>query len=88
MIGHGNYTAPDVVKQIGSSIGAKRVQDGDVTAVLGERPVSEKVMTRPLPPMTDNGAPPPIAPSAGPVPTTAKAVPPVTPPAATPSSPQ
>ena len=59
--GHGMYAdAPDVVKQIGATIGAKRAQDADVTAILGDRPVDEKVMTKPLPPMTANPMPPPI----------------------------
>ena len=63
-IGHGTYAnAPDVVKKIGATIGAKRVQDSDVTAVLGTRPVDEKVVTQPLPPMTGPAVPPPIAPA-------------------------
>ncbi len=67
LIGHGTYAnAPAVVKQIGATIGAKRVQDSDVTAVLGTRPVDEHVMTKPLPPMTGPSVPPPIAP--GPLP--------------------
>lgn len=55
-IGHGTYaTAPEVVQRIGATIGARRVQDADVTAVLGDRPVSDKVTARPL-----AAAPPPI----------------------------
>ena len=55
-IGHGTYaTAPDVVQRIGATIGKRRAQDADVTAVLGERPVSEKVVAHPL-----AAAPPPI----------------------------
>ena len=66
-IGHGTYAnAPAVVKQIGATIGAKRVQDADVTAVLGNRPVDEHVTALPLPPMTGPSVPPPIAP--GPLP--------------------
>ena len=64
-IGHGTYaTAPDVVQRIGATIGARRATDADVTAVLGERPVTDRVIARPLPsPAT---APPPIgAPVAG-----------------------
>lgn len=61
--GHGAYAdAPDVVKQIGTTIGAKRVQDSDVTAILGTRPVGDKVVTRPLPPAPAAPMPPPIAP--------------------------
>ena len=53
LIGHGTYaTAPDVVKRIGATIGAKRAQDGDVAAVLGDRPIDERIVTRPLPPAT------------------------------------
>jgi esterase/lipase superfamily enzyme len=64
-IGHGTYAnAPDVVKQIGATIGAKRVQDSDVTAVLGDRPVSDKIVTQPLPPDTGASVPPPIPPGA------------------------
>ncbi len=60
LIAHGTYaTAPDVVRRIGATIGARRVQDGDVAAVLGERPIDEHIVTRPLPPMAP--APPPIA---------------------------
>ena len=67
-VGHGTYAnAPDVVKKIGATIGAKRAQDSDVTAVLGERPVDERVVTQPLAPITSPSVPPPIAP--GPMPT-------------------
>lgn len=70
IIGHATFAdAPDVVKQIGVTIGAKRIQDSDVTSVLGDRPISEKVMTRPLPPMTGTSVPPPIAPAASTAPT-------------------
>jgi len=48
-IGHGTYaTAPDVVKRIGATIGARRVQDAEVTSVLGSRPVEERIVARPL----------------------------------------
>ena len=51
-IGHGTYAnAPDVVKRIGAVIGAKRVQDSDVTAVLGDRPVDTRVVGQALPPV-------------------------------------
>ena len=72
LIGHGNYAAPDVVRRIGASIGAKRVGDGEVTAVLGDRPVSDRVVTQPLAPVTGVSVPPPIVPGV--------VVPPVTPP--------
>ncbi len=74
LIGHGNYAAPDVVRRIGASIGAKRTGDGDVTAVLGDRPVSERVVTQPLAPVTGVSVPPPIGPG--------MVMPPVTPPKA------
>ena len=76
-IGHGTFaTAPDVVKRIGATIGARRAQDADVTAVLGDRPVSERIVTRTLPAT----APPPI-----PVGSPAAALPPpAAPPAAVP----
>ncbi len=61
--GHGMYAdAPDVVKQIGATIGAKRVQDSDVTAILGQRPIDDRITTRPLPPAPANPMPPPIGP--------------------------
>lgn len=65
-IGHGTYaTAPEVVQRIGATIGARRAQDADVTAVLGDRPVSDRVVARPLVPAD----PPPIgAPAAVPAP--------------------
>ena len=60
--GHSMYgDAPDVVKKIGSTIGAKRVQDSDVTAILGTRPVDDKVTVKPLPPIPGTPAPPPGA---------------------------
>jgi esterase/lipase superfamily enzyme len=69
LVGHATFgDAPDVVKQIGATIGAKRLQDSDVAAVLGDRPVTEKVMTQPLPPMTGAAVPPPIAPAPSKVP--------------------
>ena len=62
-IGHGTYaTAPDVVRRIGATISARRVQDADVTAVLGDRPIDQHVVTRALPPAGD--MPPPVAPGA------------------------
>jgi esterase/lipase superfamily enzyme len=58
-IGHGTYaSAPAVIKQIGAQIGEARVQDSDVTAVLGDRPVETKVVTQPLPPTPTVNAPP------------------------------
>ncbi len=60
--GHSMYgDAPDVVKKIGSTIGAKRVQDSDVTAILGTRPVDDKVTVKPLPPAPAAPSPPPGA---------------------------
>ena len=65
--GHSMYgDAPDVVKQIGTTIGAKRVQDSDVTAILGTRPIDDKVITKPLPPAPLAPLPPPIAPAPAP----------------------
>ncbi len=58
-IGHGTYAnAPEVVKQIGARIGESRVQDKDVQAVLGDRPVDTRVVTQPLPPTPTVNAPP------------------------------
>jgi esterase/lipase superfamily enzyme len=76
LIGHATFgDAPAVVQQIGATIGAKRLKDSDVTAVLGDRPVSEKVMTQPLPPETGTAVPPPIAPAPSAAPTAATTAP-------------
>ncbi len=49
LIGHDTYAdAPDVVRSIGAQIGRPRLQDEDVQAVLGDRPVSSDVTTEPL----------------------------------------
>ncbi len=51
LIDHDAYAdIPDVVRSIGMQIGRQRVQDEDVTAVLGERPVNTQVTAAPLPP--------------------------------------
>ncbi len=53
LIGHDAYAdIPDVVRSIGMQIGRRRIQDEDVTAVLGERPVSNDVTASPLPSAT------------------------------------
>jgi esterase/lipase superfamily enzyme len=50
LIGHDTYAdAPDVVRSIGAQIGRPRVQDEDVQAVLGQKPVSTDVTAGPLP---------------------------------------
>jgi esterase/lipase superfamily enzyme len=50
LIDHDAYAdLPDVVRSIGMQIGKQRIQDEDVTAVLGDRPVSTTVSTQPLP---------------------------------------
>jgi len=55
-INHGMYAdAPDVVRMIGVQIGQSRLQDANVQAVLGERPVNDAVVSEPAPP---TGAPP------------------------------
>jgi esterase/lipase superfamily enzyme len=60
LIGHDTYAdAPDVVRSIGAQIGRPRVQDEDVQAVLGDRPVSSDVTTEPLPSAT-TAAPAPV----------------------------
>ncbi len=53
LIDHDAYAdIPDVVRSIGMQIGRQRIQDEDVTAVLGERPVSNDVTASPLPSAT------------------------------------
>ncbi len=50
LIGHDTYAdAPEVVRSIGAQIGRARVQDEDVQAVLGQKPVSTAVTAEPLP---------------------------------------
>lgn len=50
LIGHGMYAdAPEVVRAIGLQIGRARVQDEDVQAVLGKKPIDPNVTTEPLP---------------------------------------
>ncbi|MEW6436652.1 MAG: alpha/beta fold hydrolase [Pseudomonadota bacterium] len=50
LIDHDAYAdLPDVVRSIGAQIGRQRIQDSDVTAVLGERPVDTQVTSQPLP---------------------------------------
>lgn len=67
LIGHGAYAStPSVVRQIGATIGAKRPQDADVTAVLGARPVDDHVVAKPLPPATGSPAAGLPAPQAAP----------------------
>jgi hypothetical protein len=63
---HGTYAdAPDVVRMIGLQIGQSRLQDANVQAVLGERPVSDAVLTEPAPFPTASPPPavsqPPVA---------------------------
>ncbi len=59
-IGHGAYAdAPDALRTIGAQIAAPRPQDANVQAVLGDRPVDDRIVATPLPPP----APPPAAPA-------------------------
>ncbi len=74
-IGHGAYAdAPDAVRTIGAQIAAPRPQDANVQAVLGDKPVDDRIIASPLAPPPAPGAP------LGPVPTTGS--PPLAPPAA------
>jgi esterase/lipase superfamily enzyme len=58
LIDHDAYAdIPDVVRSIGAQIGRRRIQDEDVTAVLGERPVSNDVTASPLPPPAATASP-------------------------------
>ncbi len=60
-VGHGTYaSAPDVVKRIGAVFAARRIQDSDVTSVLGDRPIDTHVKALPLAPPPPMPAPPPI----------------------------
>jgi esterase/lipase superfamily enzyme len=65
LIGHDTYAdASDVVRMIGAQIGRPRLQDEDVQAVLGDRPVSSDVTTEPLSPAGTAAVPAPQAPVA------------------------
>jgi esterase/lipase superfamily enzyme len=51
LTGHGTYAdAPQVVRQIGQQLASPRLEDAHVQAVLGERPVDERIIATPLPP--------------------------------------
>jgi esterase/lipase superfamily enzyme len=51
-LGHGTYaSAPQIVREIGAEIGEPRVQDANVQAVLGERPVDTRIVSEPLAPV-------------------------------------
>jgi esterase/lipase superfamily enzyme len=58
-IGHGAYAdAPDALRTIGAQIAAPRPQDANVQAVLGDRPVDDRLVSAPLAPPA---APAPLA---------------------------
>ncbi len=58
LIGHGMYAdAPEVVRAIGMQIGKARLQDEDVQAVLGKKPIDPNVTTEPLPSAATTPAP-------------------------------
>jgi hypothetical protein len=67
--------APDVVRQIGQQIGAARVQDSDVQAVLGQQPIDPNVSATPLPATgtSGNGTAPANNPAPAPAPNPAPA---------------
>lgn len=53
LLHHGNYaSAPDAVRNIGAEIGKSRIEDANVQAVLGQKPVDDKISSEPLPPLT------------------------------------
>ncbi len=70
-IGHGAYaSAPEAVETIGAQIAKPRPQDANVQAVLGEKPVDDRILSAPLSPPVAPGAAPaepagtPLAPTA------------------------
>ena len=78
LVGHGMYAdAPEVVRAIGLQIGQARVQDSDVQAVLGNKPIDPDVKSEALP---ATGAP------ANPAPTPQGTTPAPAGPSATPSA--
>jgi esterase/lipase superfamily enzyme len=51
LIGHGTYAdAPQVVQHIGKEIGETRADDANVQAVLGDKPVDNRILSEPLAP--------------------------------------
>lgn len=77
-VGHGAYAdAPDAVRTIGAQIAAPRAGEAGVQAVLGERPVDDRVLSEPLAPLPPAPAPlveaPPAAPAENPASTPALA---------------
>jgi len=57
LIGHDTYAdAPDIIRQLGAQIGAPRLQDAEVQSILGDRPISSKVVSEPLPATTPAAA--------------------------------
>lgn len=54
LIGHGAYgDAPRVVRTLGAQIAEPRPQDANVQAVLGDRPVDDRIIATPLPPVAE-----------------------------------
>jgi esterase/lipase superfamily enzyme len=63
IVGHGTYAnAPQVVRAIGAQLGEARTQDANVQSVLGDSPVSQKVTTEPLAPISSAPLNPPAPP--------------------------
>jgi esterase/lipase superfamily enzyme len=68
-IGHGAYAnAPQAVRTIGAQIAQPRAQDANVQAVLGDKPVDDRIIAEPLAPLSAAAAlvTPPLAHSATP----------------------
>ncbi len=60
--GHATFAnAPHAVRTIGAQLTGKRPQDGNVQAVLGERPVDPSIVAAPLAPLPASIAEPPSA---------------------------
>lgn len=69
-VGHGAYAnAPDALRTIGAQIAAPRAQDANVQAVLGDKPVDDRIIASPLAPPPVEALPPgvPAAAASGPV---------------------
>ena len=61
-IGHGAYAdAPDALRTIGAQIAAPRPQDANVQAVLGDKPVDDRIVSTPLAPPVGAAAAPAAA---------------------------
>ncbi|WP_245270829.1 alpha/beta fold hydrolase [Beijerinckia mobilis] len=69
LLHHGNYASvPVAVRNMGAELGKSRVEDANVQAVLGERPIDNTIASTPLAPVGANVAPTPTSQPAASIP--------------------